>query len=80
MTCDFMSFSTVSQSYQDDGRVIYVLFNSISVISEGWEDDSKRTSFMLKRFMPAVRIKLKTARSAGYCATMAPKTLPVNRA
>ena len=37
MTCDFMSFSTVFQSYQDDGRMIMkgcVQWNPVY----GWED------------------------------------------
>ena len=36
MTCDFTSFSTVLQSYQDDGRIILQKLNAMEP-RYGWE-------------------------------------------
>ena len=56
MICDFTSFSTVFQSYQDDGRMImegYVQWNL----------------FTFNKIWPQAGLELWTARSAGQCLT-----------
>ena len=47
MAGNFTSFSTISQSYQDndvwmDDLQLYILFNSMSVISGQWVDGNER--------------------------------------
>ena len=63
MTCDFTSFSTVFQSYQDDGQIIMkgcVQWNSV----DGWEN------------FPSSGARTRASRSVGQClihwATWAP--------
>ena len=59
MTCDFMSISTVFQSYQDDGQVIMkgcVQWNPVYVRKD-------------PHLSPQAGLELTTARSVGQCLT-----------
>ena len=56
MTCNFMSFSTVFQSYQDNERLIMkgsVQWNTV----------------MVEKILSGAGIELGTARSTGQCLT-----------
>ena len=53
MTCDFTSFSTVFQSYQDDEGLI------MKAVCNG-------TPFTVEKILPRTGIELGTPRSVGY--------------
>ena len=56
MTCDFTSFSTVFQSYQDDGRMIM----------NRW---MQWNPFTVERILPQERLEPGSARSVGQHLT-----------
>ena len=56
MICDFTSFSTVFQSYQDDGRMIM-------------KDCVQWNPFTVEKISPRAGIELGTARSVGQRLT-----------
>ena len=56
MTCDFTSFSTVFQSYQDDERLI------MKAVCNG-------APFTVEKILPRAGIELGTARSVGQRLT-----------
>ena len=59
ITCNFTSFSTVFQSYQDDGWMI------MKIKLSAMESRLRST-----RSLPQVGLKLTTARSVGQCLTL----------
>ena len=47
----------------------YILFNSISVISGGWADDSDRLPLTVEKILPRAGLESRTTRTVGQHLT-----------